>query len=105
MKSTTVVNKTITTVVSTFLSPLANGSSSAVSYSRSCWYVGCNLTVGNRADLEQLAYEARKAKKIIASRDISYAFTNVMANHYYSLRAYIRIPWIFRHLLRSIRLI
>ncbi|KAG6918911.1 hypothetical protein DXG01_010566 [Tephrocybe rancida] len=35
-----------------------------------------------------LAYEARKAKKIIASRDISYAFTNVMANNYYSLRSY-----------------
>jgi len=35
-----------------------------------------------------LAYEARKAKKIIASRDISYAFTNEMANHYYSLRSY-----------------
>jgi hypothetical protein len=35
-----------------------------------------------------LAYEARKTKKIIASRDISYAFTNVMANHYYSLRSY-----------------
>ncbi|KAI6034231.1 hypothetical protein BKA83DRAFT_87289 [Pisolithus microcarpus] len=34
----------------------------------------------------QLAYEARKSKKIIASRDISYAFTNVMANYYYSLR-------------------
>lgn len=34
----------------------------------------------------QLAYEAHKAKKIIASRDISYAFTNIMANHYYSLR-------------------
>lgn len=33
----------------------------------------------------QMAYEARKAKKIIASRDISYAFTNVMANNYYSL--------------------
>lgn len=33
----------------------------------------------------QLAYEAYKAKKIIASRDISYAFTNVMANNYYSL--------------------
>ena len=33
-----------------------------------------------------MAYEARKSKKIIASRDISYAFTNVMANHYYSLR-------------------
>ncbi|KAI6152010.1 hypothetical protein BKA82DRAFT_4105960 [Pisolithus tinctorius] len=35
-----------------------------------------------------LAYEAHKSKKIIASRDISYAFTNVMANHYYSLRSY-----------------
>ncbi|OCH90710.1 hypothetical protein OBBRIDRAFT_754491 [Obba rivulosa] len=35
-----------------------------------------------------LAYEARKAKKIIASRDISYAFTNVMANNYYSMRSY-----------------
>ena len=36
----------------------------------------------------QLAYEARKARKIIASRDISYAFTNIMANNYYSLREY-----------------
>lgn len=35
-----------------------------------------------------LGYEARKAKKIINSRDISYAFTNVMANNYYSLRSY-----------------
>ncbi|KAG8958081.1 hypothetical protein FRC03_009470, partial [Tulasnella sp. 419] len=35
-----------------------------------------------------LAYEARKAKRIIASRDISSAFTNVMANNYYSLRSY-----------------
>ncbi|KAK7695488.1 hypothetical protein QCA50_000124 [Cerrena zonata] len=35
-----------------------------------------------------LAYEGYKAKKIIASRDISYAFTNVMANNYYSLRSY-----------------
>ena len=35
--------------------------------------------------LSQLAYEAYKAKKIIHSRDISYAFTNVMANKYYSL--------------------
>ena len=34
----------------------------------------------------KLAYESRKAKKIIASRDISYAFTNIMANNYYSLR-------------------
>lgn len=35
-----------------------------------------------------LAYESHKAKKIIASRDISFAFTNVMANNYYSLRSY-----------------
>jgi hypothetical protein len=35
-----------------------------------------------------LAYETRKSRKIIASRDISYAFTNVMAQHYYSLRSY-----------------
>jgi len=35
-----------------------------------------------------LGYESRKAKRIIASRDISYAFTNVMANNYYSLRSY-----------------
>jgi len=35
-----------------------------------------------------LAYETRKSKKIIASRDISYAFTNIMAQHYYSLRSY-----------------
>ncbi len=34
----------------------------------------------------KLAYEGRKSKRIIASRDISYAFTNVMANNYYSLR-------------------
>jgi len=35
-----------------------------------------------------LGYEARKAKKIIASRDISYAFTNIMTQNYYSLRSY-----------------
>jgi len=35
-----------------------------------------------------LAYEGYKARKIIQSRDISYAFTNVMANNYYSLRSY-----------------
>ncbi|KZT20816.1 hypothetical protein NEOLEDRAFT_1140364 [Neolentinus lepideus HHB14362 ss-1] len=35
-----------------------------------------------------VAYEARKSKKIIASHDISYAFTNIMAQHYYSLRSY-----------------
>ncbi|KAJ3488746.1 hypothetical protein NLI96_g2638 [Meripilus lineatus] len=35
-----------------------------------------------------LTYEARRAKKIIASRDISYALTNTIANRYYSLRSY-----------------
>ncbi|TEB30162.1 vacuole protein [Coprinellus micaceus] len=35
-----------------------------------------------------LAYESQKSKKIIASRDISFAFTNVMANNYYTLRSY-----------------
>jgi hypothetical protein len=40
-----------------------------------------------------VAYEARKSKKIVKSRDISYAFTNVMANHYYSLRMYESPVW------------
>lgn len=40
-----------------------------------------------------LAYEARKSKKIIASRDISYAFTNIMANHYYSLSEWLNFFW------------
>ncbi|KAJ2931564.1 hypothetical protein H1R20_g5473, partial [Candolleomyces eurysporus] len=35
-----------------------------------------------------LAYESHKSKRIIASRDISFAFTNVTANNYYSLRSY-----------------
>ncbi|PWN19288.1 hypothetical protein BCV69DRAFT_251608, partial [Microstroma glucosiphilum] len=35
-----------------------------------------------------LAYEAHKSRAIIRSRDISYAYTNVMANNYYSLRSY-----------------
>ncbi|EJD01444.1 uncharacterized protein FOMMEDRAFT_126370 [Fomitiporia mediterranea MF3/22] len=46
-------------------------------------FVGCII-----AGFLLLAYEARKARKIIASRDISYAFTNIMANNYYSLRSY-----------------
>ena len=41
---------------------------------------------------DQLAYESHKARKVIASRDISYAFTNVMANGYYSLRAFLPAP-------------
>lgn len=35
-----------------------------------------------------LAWEARKARAIIKSRDISYAFTNVMSQNFYSLRDY-----------------
>jgi len=46
-------------------------------------FVGCILF-----SFVLLAYESRKTKRIIASRDISYAFTNVMANYYYSLRSY-----------------
>jgi hypothetical protein len=46
------------------------------------------------ADLEfvllpaQLAYESYKARLIIRSRDIAFAYTNVMANDYYSVRDY-----------------
>jgi len=55
-----------------------------VSFSIGRWiFVGCIIF-----SFLLLAYEARKAKKIIASRDISYAFTNIMANNYYSLRSY-----------------
>lgn len=35
-----------------------------------------------------LAYEAHKARAVVRSRDISYAYTNVMANDYYSIRSY-----------------
>ncbi|KAL1409083.1 Potassium transporter [Vanrija albida] len=35
-----------------------------------------------------LGYEVYKAKQVIRSRDISYAFTNVMANDYYSIKDY-----------------
>ncbi|OXG14400.1 vacuolar protein [Cryptococcus neoformans Tu259-1] len=35
-----------------------------------------------------LAYETYKAKRVIDSRDISYAFTNLLANDYYSFRSY-----------------
>ncbi|KAF5393959.1 hypothetical protein D9757_000130 [Collybiopsis confluens] len=50
-----------------------------------------------------LAYETRKSKKIIASRDISYAFTNVMAQHYYSLRSYDHFCF-FDHISNSTKL-
>lgn len=35
-----------------------------------------------------LLWEARKARAIVKSRDISYAFTNVMAHEWYALRSY-----------------
>ncbi|WVQ98312.1 hypothetical protein IAU59_005435 [Kwoniella sp. CBS 9459] len=35
-----------------------------------------------------LGYESWKTKRVIESRDISYAFTNLMANDYYSFKAY-----------------
>ncbi|GAA5869190.1 hypothetical protein JCM8547_005164 [Rhodosporidiobolus lusitaniae] len=35
-----------------------------------------------------LLWEARKSRAIIKSRDISYAFTNVMSNNWYALRSY-----------------
>jgi len=50
-----------------------------------------------------LAYESQKAKKIIASRDISFAFTNIMANNYYSLRSYDHFCF-FDHIRDSTRL-
>ena len=33
-------------------------------------------------------WESRKARKIVRSRDISYAFTNVMSQNWYGLRSY-----------------
>ena len=42
----------------------------------------------------QLGYETYKAKKVIASRDISYAFTNLIANDYYSLSELRRIKMV-----------
>ncbi|GAA6058278.1 hypothetical protein JCM3770_002888 [Rhodotorula araucariae] len=35
-----------------------------------------------------LLWEARKARAIVKSRDISYAFTNVMSHNWYALRSY-----------------
>ena len=37
---------------------------------------------------KQLAYETWKAKTVVDSRDISYAFTNLIANDYYSFSTY-----------------
>jgi hypothetical protein len=36
----------------------------------------------------KLAYESNKARVIIRSRDISFAYTNIMANDYYSVKDY-----------------
>jgi len=56
----------------------------SIPYNTGKWlFVGCIIF-----SFLLLGYESRKSKKIIASRDISYAFTNVMANNYYSLRSY-----------------
>jgi hypothetical protein len=56
----------------------------AIPFNTGKWlFVGCIIF-----SFLLVAYESRKAKKIIASRDISYAFTNIMANNYYSLRSY-----------------
>ena len=40
-----------------------------------------------------LLWEARKARAIVKSRDISYAFTNVMAHSWYALRRSVRLPF------------
>lgn len=47
-----------------------------------------------------LGYETYKARKVIRSRDISYAFTNVMANNYYSIRSYAHFCF-FSHISNS----
>jgi len=61
-----------------------DGDCSIIPFKYGKWlFVGCIII-----SFLLLAYEAHKAKKIIASRDISYAFSNVMANNYYSLRSY-----------------
>ncbi|EPQ28435.1 uncharacterized protein PFL1_04261 [Pseudozyma flocculosa PF-1] len=53
-----------------------------ISYSK--WiFTGCILF-----SFLLLAYEAHKSRAIIKSRDISYAYTNVMSNNYYSCRSY-----------------
>ncbi|KDN43898.1 hypothetical protein K437DRAFT_257288 [Tilletiaria anomala UBC 951] len=60
------------------------GSSFYVSIDYSKWiFCGCILF-----SFLLLAYEAHKTRAIVRSRDISYAYTNVMANNYYSMRSY-----------------
>ncbi|KZP00125.1 hypothetical protein CALVIDRAFT_533775 [Calocera viscosa TUFC12733] len=62
----------------------SNSCSITVNFDIGKWvFVGCIIF-----GFLLLLYETRKARKIILSRDISYAFTNVMANDYYSLRSY-----------------
>jgi len=34
------------------------------------------------------AYEFYKARKVVLSRDVSYSYTNIMANDYYSIKDY-----------------
>lgn len=60
-----------------------NGSSWAASFFPFCWLVTLRLACAT-AEVHQLGYEGYKAKQVIDSRDISYAFTNLMANDYYS---------------------
>ncbi|KAJ4467556.1 hypothetical protein J3R30DRAFT_3571333 [Lentinula aciculospora] len=71
----------------------------SIPYNTGKWlFVGCIIF-----SFLLLAYETRKSKKIIASRDISYAFTNVMAQHYYSLRSYDHFCF-FDHISNSTKL-
>ncbi|ORX35903.1 hypothetical protein BD324DRAFT_581368 [Kockovaella imperatae] len=55
-----------------------------VQFSIAKWiFVGCIMF-----SFLLLGYETYKAQKVIRSRDISYAFTNLMANDYYSIKSY-----------------
>jgi hypothetical protein len=55
-----------------------------ISYEKSKWiYVGCIIM-----SFVLLILDWRKAKSIIASKDISYAFTSIIASRYYALRSY-----------------
>jgi len=71
-----------------------------ISFNTGKWlFVGCIIF-----SFLLLAYESHKSKKIVASRDISFAFTNVMANNYYSLRSYDHFCF-FDHIAESAKLI
>lgn len=57
---------------------------SFVKFSIARWvFVGCIIF-----SILLYVYEFYKARQVILSRDISYSFTNIMANDYYSLRDY-----------------